>query len=524
MKDHLLIVGTSSSLGQVLASHFVRENLCLFGTYNSNYPTNPECYEKLFEVNFLDKKHLETLNDIIPYVSDIIFTIGNTERLDPEKAKQNYQIIKNLIEYLNIHPNRPRLVYCSSSAIYGNTVENIVVEDTQKNPKNIYGQSKLDSEGLVRSSYSNYIILRFPIVFGQNFKSKFLRLKQAVLQKKAMIFGNGLNNFPYIHETDLVCAILNLIRNQKLFKTDFNLASGSVSQEELMCKIYGYLGPDTPLKLTIKNALHLADNELLEYKQSGVKPSIYREDIESFSRDRIFNCDKAKNFLNWLPKKTFDSCIKDTFSGLKKMSRAEGLRALKYIFPDKTLPLKIYWNKSEFNQSDFQSLPDDYVWSVTIRDEEGDIVNTNHLFSRDISKIIDFINKHSVPGKIFIVRQSPSKNKIKYYGSYLIDKKHFNDKVIITLSKSDNSKFTYEERTLSFILLPRDLPTDIYLECVNGEIRTNDSEIIPYTKELERDIMRVINYLNKTHKDNYAIPLLFIISESKGVEYISMGF
>ncbi len=115
--------------------------------------------------------------------------------------------------------NLKSLNFSSSSAVYGNSENNIngFAEDSATNPISNYGAMKLASEAVIRSAYQKYLdkclIFRFPNVIGVPathgvIKDFILKLKKN--PKVLVVLGDGNQNKPYLHVSDLVDAMLHL--------------------------------------------------------------------------------------------------------------------------------------------------------------------------------------------------------------------------------------------------------------------------------------------------------------------------
>ncbi len=517
MREKILIIGSASKVSQAISETLTNNHHELIGTYYKKYPQNPECYTNLIKVDFLKKSEIQKLKKF-KGISDIIFTIGEADFLDKNRAKVNYLTLKNLLDYLKEQNKNIRIIFCSSSAVYGNNNSKTILEKSEKKPTSYYGRYKLKAEEYLINSNNKYIIVRFPMIYGPFFSQKFKRFVEVINNNKAIIFGDGKNNFSFIHQNDLSNFILRLINNN-LINEDFNISSGYVTQKKYMDAVSKLFNKNISKKESIENLLKIAKRQLDNYVKSGIKPSLLKEDIISLSRDRSFNLNKSKKLINWKPKYTIHEAIRDTFMQTNILSRWEGIKILKFIYGKKLLPVKIYRNPHDFNPSDFQKNPEE-IWSITIRDEEGDLINTDHLFSKDYRNIKKFMIKNKKPNKVYIVRLSPPRQDILYYGSFLIDNKNFKDKIIITISKNPEEPFIIRNEGKSLRLLPRDIVPDYDLIYENGKL--NGKFIKRYSKIITKDIDKLNKFLKKTKRENLTIPVLFIICK-KEVQYISLG-
>lgn len=521
----VLIIGASSNIGNILSEKLFERGYTLVGTYHKNYPKNPECYSQLIKINILSNKDLHLLMKYVRNANDIIFTVGKTEYLLEEKAKDiNYISLKNLVDCMKNLRKKPKIIFCSSSAVFGNNENQFINEKSSKEPNNYYAYYKLESENLLINSGCSYIIVRFPMVFGKYFRSKSERIVESAKEGKVGIIGSGRNNIPFIHEDDLANAFLFIIENNKIKNEDFNFSSGSILQKEYWKKIFSIYNLGKTKKFSLKDITKIADNQLQQYNKLGIRPKIYKEYIQSMTRNREYDCRKAEKLLKWKPNHTSKGALEDNFN--KKIqnnfSRKEGINILRYLFHKKTIPARVYENVNSFKRADFKGEEGD-VWSVTIRG--NGIINTEHLFSRDIDNIKKFMKNKVSPGKIFIVRLSPPSKDIIFYGSFLYDKTSFPDKIPITLSRKQDLDPALVTNKLgkSFKIFPRDFETSISMTFAKNKIsHTNLSIPIKYVRELQRNIKKFYSYIKITGKEESVISVLFIINRKKGIQYLSL--
>ena len=77
---------------------------------------------------------------------------------------------RNLLRSLDAAGVSPWIIFGSSREVYGECGQTPVAEDHPKNPKNIYGESKLEAERMLeqysRATGPNSVILRFSNVYG----------------------------------------------------------------------------------------------------------------------------------------------------------------------------------------------------------------------------------------------------------------------------------------------------------------------------------------------------------------------
>ena len=113
-----------------------------------------------------------------------------------------------------------KIVFASTSAIYGETLEKVAETYGPLFPASHYGASKLASEAYISSFCENYgiqaWITRFPNVVGERSTHGVIRDFIKKLKKtpeRLEVLGNGMQYKPYLYVKDLVDAILYVWKN-----------------------------------------------------------------------------------------------------------------------------------------------------------------------------------------------------------------------------------------------------------------------------------------------------------------------
>src|SRR3989339_829761 len=120
-----------------------------------------------------------------------------------------------------------KIIFASSAAVYGDAKHLPISEDDQKNPLNLYGQSKLEGEKMILHYYKThglrYAILRFANVYGLGQK---VDLEGGVLsifcsrilsQRPCTIYGDGTQTRDFIYVDDVVHAVMSAAKSKENF-------------------------------------------------------------------------------------------------------------------------------------------------------------------------------------------------------------------------------------------------------------------------------------------------------------------
>jgi len=188
-----------------------------------------------------------------------------------------------------------KVVYASSSSVYGNQDKFPIKEDAEKKPLNPYGQSKLESEQFAKK-YADVgvkvIALRYFNVFGIGQNPNYAGvvpkfIERLVQHKPPLIYGDGnqLRNFTFVD--DVVEANV-LAFDNKIEHAFMNIATGVMtSVKELAAVMIRLSG--------------LSIEPTYEQAREG--------DIEKSQADISL----AKNLINWVPKTTLEEGLEKIF-------------------------------------------------------------------------------------------------------------------------------------------------------------------------------------------------------------------
>ena len=180
-----------------------------------------------------------------------------------------------------VKTNVKNLIFSSSAAVYGNSLDTLISENSQLNPISSYGASKLVSEYnlqvLSKFFGLNCISLRLFNVYGngQSSEAGVIRkfLKNISEGKPLEVFGDGTQTRDFVHISDVIEAFYCAIRNIDAKRGEvYNIGSGSATSiNELSSLLISSKGKDLQvihkpaLEGEIKDSkadISLAENDL----------------------------------------------------------------------------------------------------------------------------------------------------------------------------------------------------------------------------------------------------------------------
>lgn len=214
-------------------------------------------------------------------IASIPYSIENPK----ETFDVNFTGTLNVLEAARINKIK-RVVFSSSSAVYGVQKKFPAKETDPCNPQNPYAIQKSIGEKLC-SMYSRLydietVCLRYFNVFGKGQSAegayagvipRFLLLKSK--GEPLSIVGDGKQTRDFIHVTDVVNAnIKSMFASKSISGQVFNIGSGIEISVNQIAKIFGGEKKYVPARMEVKRSLS--------------------------------NCNKARSLLGWIPKVSFE--------------------------------------------------------------------------------------------------------------------------------------------------------------------------------------------------------------------------
>ena len=290
MKNTILITGVAGFIGFSVASQLLKKKYNIIGIDNLNNYYNQKLKKKRIEQlkskNFkfikLDLKNKIQIKKIL-YNKKVDLIIhfaaqpGVRYSVDEPHSyiENNILVFSNILEFVRL--KKIKLIYSSSSSVYGDTNKHPIYENTQLYPRNIYAMTKKNNEEqaeIYSKIYGlNIIGLRFFTVYGEWGRPDMLILKFLIYAKKGLEFplynyGNHYRDFTYIN--DLFNMIYPLIKDHKNIKKGHVTYNVCSNRSVHLKKIIEIL-----MKLTnYKNIKNIKRSKLEVYKTHGSRKKL----------------------------------------------------------------------------------------------------------------------------------------------------------------------------------------------------------------------------------------------------------
>ena len=295
----ILVTGGSGYFGSLLIDKLLEKGFDV-GSLDIKIPNTLPNGVMFHEIDIRDmdslKKCLWNYDLIFHNVAQVPLTKSN--RLFWEI---NVEGTKNICE-ASINSNVKKIVYTSSSAIYGVPKNNPVDENTIPTPGEAYGRAKLEAEKIC-ANYSkhglNVAIIRPRTILGHGRLGVFSILFKWVSEGGNIpVLDNGDNIYQFVHADDLADAcILASENNQVLSYYNIGASEYSTMREALenLCKYAAtgsrvYSLPLRPIEILMNITSMMRLIPLGPYHSLMYGRSLY------------FNINKAKKELGFFPK------------------------------------------------------------------------------------------------------------------------------------------------------------------------------------------------------------------------------
>lgn len=243
----------------------------------------------------------ETLNlkKIFANATHVIHLAGSLHFDNPRELwKGNYELTKKVVVVL---PKKCRIVYASSISVYGKKLAELpATEETACHPDSAYAKSKFAAERETINR-GNYVSLRIAAIYGPGFNDYFKMMD--ILRKGHMrLIGDGSNRVPFVHVDDVAAAIKNSLKAKPGI---YLLSADPITQKktfEIVSKELGIAAPGKTIHPDMVHALLIVTKFIRKLLRKG--DFLTPEHLNILSKDRVFDCSKAKKELNFKPRKT----------------------------------------------------------------------------------------------------------------------------------------------------------------------------------------------------------------------------
>ena len=234
-----VVTGGAGFIGSHLAEELVEQGnqVTIIDNLNTGKEKNLERIKKKIDFVKGDILDEELINEITQDVNGVfhqaaLASVQDSFTKPDEYHKVNVIGTKNIFE--SSKKNNFKVVYASSSSVYGNPEHIPIKESDAKNPFNPYAETKLKDEELAieyASEGAEIIGLRYFNVFGKRQSKEYagvikLFLDQIKKKEPPIVNGDGTQFRDFVHVSDVVNANI-LSMNSKIKHAFYNVGTNS---------------------------------------------------------------------------------------------------------------------------------------------------------------------------------------------------------------------------------------------------------------------------------------------------------
>jgi nucleoside-diphosphate-sugar epimerase len=229
-----------------------------------------------------------------------------------------------------------KVVYYSSSAVYGNPPNYVLKEDAVHAPLDEYGKAKSQAEVVCKKYMDkglDIIIIRPMTILGPNFVGILRSMMEFIYNgKRVPIIGNGKNKIQLVHIDDMISATFKTIKNPRAKNEIFNITSDiegmpTVKKELVQLCRYAHTGSKVwPVPSWFVRPI-------LKFTSIIGKATMGKEIYTLADKTFLTDNSKAKKLLGWKPKYGNLDALKSGYDWFSKYHDK--------VKPNLSLPLKI---------------------------------------------------------------------------------------------------------------------------------------------------------------------------------------
>ena len=272
---NILVTGGAGFIGSHLVDMLLKEDIAKVvvfdnfvrgGTHNLKHALKDDRLE-LFQVKG-DITSIDEVNAVTKEVDGVFHLASLSLPYCQEypRSALNVNIIGtfNLLDAC-IRNNVRRIVFTSSSSVYGNAVYSPMDEKHPFEYRDIYAATKLAGETLFRAFYYKYgleyVALRFMNIYGPrlDYSGAYVAIIMKIIDSlennlSPIIYGDGSQAFDFVFVKD-ACRSLILAMNSSLTCNAYNISSGKqISILDLCKSIQKIMNKNIPIELLSKDA------------------------------------------------------------------------------------------------------------------------------------------------------------------------------------------------------------------------------------------------------------------------------
>lgn len=322
MKSKILITGAAGFIGSHLVDYLLEEgypvdSLRLLILKDDSLDNLPNKNFDIIRGDVRDKGSVKKALEGVKIVYHLAaLTIGGNKYnkyKDAEYKEVNIKGTQNILDGCR-DKNIQKFIFFSSIAVFGlPALKGDMInldERALKQPREIYGQTKLEAEQRVVGAHEKwkipYAIIRPTTVYGPKDKANLTELYKAIKKHYFFFIGDGENKMDYVYVKDVVRAAY-LTQLNRLQASDYIIgAERPILFKEVVRCVAKSINQGVP-KLHIPKSVGLVLSYLTRFggEALGIRSPLFPSRVKVMTTSCYFNTTKARKELKFRPKVSF---------------------------------------------------------------------------------------------------------------------------------------------------------------------------------------------------------------------------
>ncbi|MEK4199796.1 NAD-dependent epimerase/dehydratase family protein [Cytobacillus sp. FSL K6-0265] len=304
---NIVISGGAGFIGSHLVDYFIKERAKVYVIDNFSSSTQKNLHPESIVLDCdirseTIKQHFSTIKPDLVFHLAAQADVTKSIKYPTVDADINIVGTINLLE-ASVQAKVKQFIFSSTSAVYGESSEDIIHETDTTQPISYYGMSKYAAENYIRLYHHlyqlPYTILRYGNVYGPRQTPKGEGGVIAVFLEKILagetlnIHGNGEQTRDFIFVDDIVLA--NVSASKQVTNDTFHVSTGL----------------KTSVNQIIEKLSHIHNKPIKKQYVTGRQGDI---------KDSCLSPEKIKQKLNWVSQHAIDNGLLQTYQFMKNKS------------------------------------------------------------------------------------------------------------------------------------------------------------------------------------------------------------
>lgn len=296
-----VVTGGAGFIGKNITNILLKDGheVSILDNLNTGKKENLEGVLENVEFHQVDIRDYKKLEELMKNSDGVFHQAALTNVQESFTKQRDYEEVniagtENILKIANEFGIK--VVFASSSSVYGDQSKIPIKEDSSRIPINPYGKTKLETEHLSEKYYKKgveSIGLRYFNVYGKGQNDAYAGvitkfLKNIDKGRPPIIFGSGEQTRDFIFVEDVALANIAAMKNN-ITNDFFNIGTGK------------------------KTSINELANLMIKLSGKDLKP-IHKNPLEGDVQDSQADITKAKNLLNWNPKTELKEGLKKLLS------------------------------------------------------------------------------------------------------------------------------------------------------------------------------------------------------------------